>query len=85
MSFTRPQYSLWLQELLFSVYSNYNTTRWIGLSLRKEGIDLRLFQVVVLVDKVTIRQVLLPELRFPLPGLFHQCSTFIFILLLLLE
>jgi hypothetical protein len=55
-----------------------------GLSKLCPGFDPRLVNVRFVVHKVVMGQVSLPILLFPLSVSFHQCSTLVFIYMLLL-
>ena len=57
---------------------------FVLLSPRRTGFDHRSVHMRYFMDKLTLWQGFLPAILFPLPVPFHQCSTLIFIYMLLL-
>jgi hypothetical protein len=57
---------------------------YVLLSVRRTGFDHRSVHVRFFIDKLTLCQVFLSAFLFPLSVPFHQCSTLIFIYMLLL-
>ena len=55
-----------------------------SLSPRRPEFDPRSVRVIFVVDRVSLGQVALPVLQFPLSVSFHQCSIIFCILMLLL-